>query len=341
MDFWWIWIIAGVIFAIIEIFTPSFVSLAIGVACALTGILSLIPGVGLPLQFIIFSASVVGLIVASRPIAKKLLGNNPKSITNIQAMIGKIGVVTIEIDNDKAQGYAKIGGEEWSARSIKGNIIKVDNKIIVSGLEGNKVLVTNNILSLPEGNSFIDGEDIESIGEPYFTYVKEAKILSNKLIKQINSAKNINQSISEEIESSISHYSEKINYLARKGNTLNNAIVYYKENSPEENKETILEKLKDENLNTETKKEYENAIKLLNNQIESLIKLNTHKDTVEARLKTSLITLRNIQLNFIRLQHITDESAENAINSLNQKTEEIDEYIDLLSDSLKDIDSQI
>lgn len=48
-----------------------------------------------------------------------------------------------------------------------------------------------------------------------------------------------------------------------------------------------------------------------------------------------------MQLDFIRLQHITDESAEKALNSLNEKTEGINEYIDLLSDSLKDLDSQI
>lgn len=148
MDFWWIWIVAGIVFAIIEIFTPGFVSLAIGIACALTGVISLIPAVGsnIAVQLIIFSASMIGLIAASRPLAKRLTGNDPASLTNYQALIGKIGVVTLEIDNTKSQGYVKIGGEEWSARSSTEDIIKVGEKVIVQELDGNKVIVTNKFL---------------------------------------------------------------------------------------------------------------------------------------------------------------------------------------------------
>ncbi len=148
MDYWWIWIIAGVIFAIIEIFTPNFVALAIGIACAITGLLSLIPVIGnsIAIQLVIFSITMIGLIAASRPLAKRLTGNNPKSITNVSALVGKIGVVTIEIDNSKSQGYVKIGGEEWSARSSNGEVISVGEKVIVQEIEGNKVIVTNKFL---------------------------------------------------------------------------------------------------------------------------------------------------------------------------------------------------
>ncbi len=143
MDFWWIWILAGVIFSIVEIFTPSFVSLPIGIACVITGLTSLIPGIGasLALQLFIFSGSMIALIAASRPIAKRLNDNNPKSITNVNALVGKIATVTIEINNDEATGYVKIGGEEWSARSATDEIIPKGNKVLIQEIEGNKVIV--------------------------------------------------------------------------------------------------------------------------------------------------------------------------------------------------------
>lgn len=146
--YWWIWIIAGIIFAIVEIFTPGFVSLAIGAACVITGLTSLIPGVdsNIALQLVIFSGSMIGLIFATRPLAKRLQSKNQHALTNVSALVGRIGVVSIKIDNDNNQGYVKIGGEEWSARSLNGDIINIGEKVIVQDIEGNKVIVTNKFL---------------------------------------------------------------------------------------------------------------------------------------------------------------------------------------------------
>ncbi|MFW5799582.1 MAG: NfeD family protein [Spirochaetota bacterium] len=345
MEFWWIWIVVGVIFAIIEIFTPSFVSLAIGIASILTGLISLIPfvGAGLALQFTIFSVSMIGLIAVSRPIAKKLLGNNPKAITNVSAMIDKVGVVTIEIDNDKSQGYVKIGGEEWSARSIDNEIIKVGEKVIVKRIEGNKVIVSNKFsLSDDEdernGNKAIgDNINIEDLEEPYSSYVNDTKKLSKSLLKQINQSENVDEELAEQIKESIYRYRDRVYYLTKRSQVLENTIKYFEDNDPNKNKEAIEKELQNENLDETARREYENALKTLEKQISSLHQLNNVRDTSKARLNNSLITLRTLQLDFLRLQYITDESTEDAIESLNKKTEEIDDYIDVLSDSLKDI----
>lgn len=179
------------------------------------------------------------------------------------------------------------------------------------------------------------------LDEPYASYVKEAHELSSSLLNQINDSKNVDENIIKEIRTSISHYTEKINFLAKKGYFLGKAIQYFEENDPEESKEYMQKELETKNLDISSKTEYENAMRMLDKQIESLIKLRTVADNIEAKMKTALITLRTLQLNFIRLQYVTEESASTAISSLNKKTEEIDEYIDLLSDSLKDIDNQI
>lgn len=92
---------------------------------------------------------------------------------------------------------------------------------------------------------------------------------------------------------------------------------------------------------SENNDKIDESITLLDKQISSLQKLKNVNDNIDAKIRNSLITLRNLQIDFIKLQYITEESATSAIDSLHKQTEEIDEYIDLLSDSLKDIDSQI
>ncbi len=189
--------------------------------------------------------------------------------------------------------------------------------------------------------AYFSDYDINMLGEPYSTYVRETKDLASSMMTQINESKNVDKDLIEQIKSSLIHYAEKIYYLSRRGQFLEQAIDYCNDKSVEENKSSIEESLKNDKLDDLTKKEYENALRLLQKQVESYQKLISVRDTIKARLKTSLITLKTLQLDFIRLQYITDESAEGAIKSLNKKTEEIDEYIDLLSDSLKDIDNQI
>lgn len=197
------------------------------------------------------------------------------------------------------------------------------------------------ISSKTQNDLQMEESEMTKLDEPYLSYVRDSNELSTSLLVQIKDSKNVDKELTEQIKNSLVHYTEKIQYLAKRGQFLEQAIIYFEKNDPEQEKKNIQDTLNDDSVDDTTKKEYENAMRMLDKQQTSLDKLLKVKDTISARLKTSLITLKTLQLDFIRLQYITDESAEDAINSINQKTEEIDEYIDLLGDSLKDIDSQI
>ncbi len=187
----------------------------------------------------------------------------------------------------------------------------------------------------------MENDELEELSEPLLSYVEESNEISGSLMKQIKESKNIAPDLIEQVKTSLAHYNSKIKNLAKNSQTLMKSIEYFENNDPEKDIEVIKKQLQDDKLDEATKNEYDKALGLLNKQIESLLKLENVYNNIEAKIKTSLITLRTLQLDFVRLQYITDESAENAINSINKKTEEIDEYIDLLSDSLKDIDEQI
>ena len=93
------------------------------------------------LQILMFLVVSGGLLAALWPIAKKYL-NPHVTATNVDSVIGSIGIVTSAIDNIEAHGQVKLGGMEWSARSSSGEPIEEHTRVRVDKIEGVKVFVT-------------------------------------------------------------------------------------------------------------------------------------------------------------------------------------------------------
>jgi len=138
MDSWMIWIAAGIICMIIEIFTPGFLFMSFGIGAILTGIVSIFLN-NLVVQIFIFGVFTLVVFIFLRKFSKKLISKSYQE-TNIFALKGKKGIVTKEILEDH-RGYVKIGGEEWSAVSVDDRRIARGEKIVVVSFEGNKLLV--------------------------------------------------------------------------------------------------------------------------------------------------------------------------------------------------------
>jgi membrane protein implicated in regulation of membrane protease activity len=108
-----IWLIAGVLLAVAELFTLDFVliMLAAGAfAAALAGL-----AVSVPFQVVIF-AVVSGLgLFAVRPVIKKHLHRGAEhAVMGVDAIEGSEATVIEEVG--EGRGMVKIGGELWSAR---------------------------------------------------------------------------------------------------------------------------------------------------------------------------------------------------------------------------------
>lgn len=134
---WSFWLIAAGIFFIIEIFTTGFLIFWLGIGALIAMLASLFTS-NLVIQTCIFVVSSAILIPFTRIFSNKFKAkdNNP---TNAYSLIGKEGIVTIEINSDKAQGQVKVNGEIWSAKSDE--IIPIDSKISVVKIEGVKLVV--------------------------------------------------------------------------------------------------------------------------------------------------------------------------------------------------------
>ncbi len=135
----WIWLGALAIFAIVEASTVSLVSIWF-VGGSLAALIAALLGAEFWLQGLLFLVVSTVLLLCLRPLSKKFF--TPKKVrTNAPANIGKLAVVTEDINNLHALGAVKLSGLTWSARSTNGEPIKAGSVVRVTGIEGVKLFV--------------------------------------------------------------------------------------------------------------------------------------------------------------------------------------------------------
>lgn len=138
---WHVWMILGLGFIVVEIFDPAFFFVSFGIGAIATAVISLLPMVAdsIPLQILFFAISSFISFLFMRKLGKKVL-SNPGSDTNVFALKGQAGFVTKDIPAD-GKGYVKIGGEEWVAIEENHGALETGVKVIILGVDGNKVIV--------------------------------------------------------------------------------------------------------------------------------------------------------------------------------------------------------
>ncbi len=124
MDYAYIWLIAGILFLIIEVFTADFLFASIGISCLIAGIPAFI-GFSPAVQITTFAIAAVIVFAMVRPFAKKLIqGKNHARELGLNTLVDKKGVVTEEIINSQNKGRVKINGDLWRAYSESGENIE-------------------------------------------------------------------------------------------------------------------------------------------------------------------------------------------------------------------------
>ena len=135
-----LWVALLVIFIITEVLTVSLVSVWFAAGALAATVCALLGG-EVWLQAVLFFAVSGVMLFLLRPVAKKHF--TPKlTRTNVDAVVGSTGKVTLRIDNDAASGQVKLGAMEWTARSTSGAVIEEGTKIRVDKIEGVKAFVS-------------------------------------------------------------------------------------------------------------------------------------------------------------------------------------------------------
>lgn len=134
-----VWIAAIVIFGIAEAATAGLVSIWF-VAGSVAALLAVQVDAPLWLQIVAFLAVSIAALIATRPIARRMLD---KTIvpTNADRVLRRRAKVVEEIDNENARGAVYIDGKTWSARSEDGETIPAGTMVTVIKMEGVKLFV--------------------------------------------------------------------------------------------------------------------------------------------------------------------------------------------------------
>lgn len=128
-----------VVAAILEATTAQLISIWFVVG-GVGGLIASLVGASQPAQIWIFALVTAVTLIATRPFVKKVL--NTKTIsTNADRYLGKIAIVTVEINNTLGTGQVNVLGSVWTARSTDGSVVPVGVRVLVESIDGVKLIV--------------------------------------------------------------------------------------------------------------------------------------------------------------------------------------------------------
>lgn len=134
-----VWIAAIVAFGIAEAATAGLVSIWF-VAGSVAALLAVQLDAALWLQIVVFLAVSIAALIATRPLAHKMLD---KTIvpTNADRVLHRTARVVEEIDNINERGAVYADGKTWTARSETGEVLARNTIVTVIRMEGVKLFV--------------------------------------------------------------------------------------------------------------------------------------------------------------------------------------------------------
>jgi membrane protein implicated in regulation of membrane protease activity len=128
-EIWHIWIIVAVILFIVEIFTPAFLAACLAIGCIFAGIFSSMD-FGIKIQLLAFSIGTLLGFFGVRPFILKYGHKKSGDLkTNVHALVGKIGKVTVAIDNSQNQGRVTVEGDDWKAETENNEILNAGERV--------------------------------------------------------------------------------------------------------------------------------------------------------------------------------------------------------------------
>ena len=141
LELWQVWVFLGLLLATFELVIPGFLVSCFAVGAFASALLAyfhvplLWQGIAFPVASLLFAFFL-------RPFAVTFLYKSGENIaTNVEALIGKRGIVIEEIPGNMEKGVVKVGGEEWSAISEIDLPIPKGKRVVVKRIEGNKLIV--------------------------------------------------------------------------------------------------------------------------------------------------------------------------------------------------------
>ena len=135
-----LWLVVLIVFTCVELATVTLTSIWFA-AGALVAMFVAMAGGEFVLQFIVFSVTAFGILIATRPWAKKFV-NTKKQHTNADRAIGAEVRVLERISNLDQTSMVVVYGQEWTARTESDKeIIEQGELVRILRISGVKLIV--------------------------------------------------------------------------------------------------------------------------------------------------------------------------------------------------------
>lgn len=134
---WW-WLIIALVLGIAEMIAPGVFLIWLGIAAFVTGVATLLLGLPLAGQFLVFAVAAVAAVYAGRRWFKMnpIESSDPLLNERTSRLIGQVVVVTSAIEN--GVGRVKIGDSVWNCR---GPDAEAGTRVRVKGADGACLMV--------------------------------------------------------------------------------------------------------------------------------------------------------------------------------------------------------
>jgi membrane protein implicated in regulation of membrane protease activity len=140
MGAWIAWVVASLILAVGEIFTPGLFFLGPIALAAIAAAIAAAAGLDVALQVLVFAATSLASLAVLRPLARAHLHMPAALRTGTAALEGTHAIVLQRVDQNG--GLVRIGGEDWTARAfMPDQTIEPGTRVEVVKIEGATALV--------------------------------------------------------------------------------------------------------------------------------------------------------------------------------------------------------
>lgn len=135
-----IWLGIVALFLVIEAATVGLTTIWFAGGALIAAIAAWI-GAGEAVQWILFVAVSLVLLIFTRPVAVRYMNKDVEK-TNVERLMGQKAVVIQEIDNLNQTGLVRVGDVEWMART-KSDDVQIPEKavVVIKEVQGVKLIV--------------------------------------------------------------------------------------------------------------------------------------------------------------------------------------------------------
>lgn len=138
MTLWIVWLIAVAVLLVVELLTGLVASFCLAFGCLLAFVAAL-AGWGIEVQLVALVAGVIIAFIFLVPFVNRIKkSRRPHRLeynSNMDALIGREGVLSQAIEADGNPGRLRIDGDYWQARSTDGSPLPEGTRVRVTGYD--------------------------------------------------------------------------------------------------------------------------------------------------------------------------------------------------------------